>query len=150
MLGSKTLSGGVATLSASTNGLTPGAYPVVAAYSGDANYNASTSSSTTVTLNKATTKTTLSASPNPVTPPGICTLTATVARAAGSGFATGSVTFSAGTTTLGSAKLNTSGVATLSAPTNGVSAGNYPVVAAYGGDSYDDASASSAVTVVVK
>jgi uncharacterized repeat protein (TIGR03803 family) len=149
LLARENLSGGTATLSASTNGYTPGAYPVVATYSGDANYNASTSATYTVTLSKAATKTTLNASPNPVTRPAACTLKATVARAAGSGFATGAVTFSVATTTIGSAKLNGSGVAILTASTASVGSGSYPIVATYGGDSSDGGS-SSTVTVVVK
>jgi uncharacterized repeat protein (TIGR03803 family) len=149
-LATVTLSGGKASTSASTNGIAPGGYPVVAAYSGDATYSASTSPSYTVTLNKAATKTTLTASPNPVTPPAACTLTAKVARTTGSGFATGTVTFSVNGTAVGSAKLNASGVATLSAATGSVAAGSYPVIAKYGGDGDDNTSTSSVVTVVVK
>ena len=101
-------------------------------------------------MNKAVTKTTLTASPNPVTPPAACTLTATVVRSAGSGFATGTVTFSVNGNAVGSAKVDASGVATLSAATGSVAAGSYPVVATYGGDASDSASVSAAVTVTVK
>jgi uncharacterized repeat protein (TIGR03803 family) len=144
------LSSGKATLTAGTSTLPPGTYQLTAAYSGDSNYNASASSAYTVTLNKAATKTTLTASPNPVTSPAVCTLTATVTRSAGSGFATGTVTFSVQGTALGSAKLNGSGVATFSAPTAGIAAGSYPVVATYSGDASDTVSASTALTVKVQ
>ena len=143
---------GKATLAAPTNGFPTGSYPIVATYSGDANYNSSASAAYTVTLNKAATSTTLTASPNPVTPPAKCTLTATVKRTASgaAGFATGSVTFSVGTTVIGTAPLNGSGVATLSAGTSGIATGSYPVEAKYSGDSSDIASTSSPVSVVVQ
>jgi len=85
-----------------------------------------------------------------VTSPAVCTLTATVTRSVGSGFATGTVTFSVQGTALGSAKLNGSGVATFSAPTAGIAAGSYPVVATYSGDASDTVSASTALTVKVQ
>jgi len=104
-----------------------------------------------------TTSTTLTASPNPVTPPANVTLTATVARTTGpgtptggSGTPTGSVTFSSGTVVLGKASLNGSGVASLSAISKGVAAGTYPVVATYSGDTNDVGSASAAVDVSVE
>jgi hypothetical protein len=152
-LGSGTVNtSGKATLAAPTNGFPTGSYPIVATYSGDANYNSSASAAYTVTLNKAATSTTLTASPNPVTPPAKCTLTATVKRTASgaAGFATGSVTFSVGTTVIGTAPLNGSGVATLSAGTSGIATGSYPVEAKYSGDSSDIASTSSPVSVVVQ
>jgi Bacterial Ig-like domain (group 3) len=97
-----------------------------------------------------TTKTTLAAAPNPVTPPANVTLTATVTRTTGSGTPGGSVTFSVGTTVLGKVSVNGSGVATLSASSKGVAAGTYPVVATYSGDSSDVESVSAAVNVTVE
>jgi hypothetical protein len=84
--------------------------------------------------------------------PSQCTLTATVKRTASgaAGFATGSVTFSVATTVIGTANLNGSGVATLSAGTSGIAADQYPVTAKYNGDASDVASSSSAVTVTVQ
>jgi uncharacterized repeat protein (TIGR03803 family) len=143
-------SSGVVSFSASSNGLAPGSYPVVATYAGDSNYSGS-SGSKTVVLNKATTTTTMTASPNPVTSPAACTLTATVKRSASSstGYATGSVTFSVGPTVIATVNLNATGVAKLSAPTSGVPNGTYPVTAKYNGDSSDNTSTSAAVNVVV-
>ena len=97
-----------------------------------------------------TTQTTLTAAPNPVTPPANDTLTATVTRTTGSGTPTGSVTFSVGTTVLGKAILNGAGVATLAASSKGVAAGTYPVVATYSGDTNDVSSTSAAVDITVE
>jgi uncharacterized repeat protein (TIGR03803 family) len=104
----------------------------------------------TLKVTANSTKTTLTASPNPVTPPASVTLTATVTRTTGSGTPTGTVKFTVATTVLGSAKLNSSGIATLAASSSGITAGTYPVVAAYSGDSEDVGSASTAVDVTVK
>ena len=151
-VGSATVStSGTATLSASTATLAAGTYPVAASYSGDGNYMGSASSAVNVTLNKAATTVTLAAAPNPVTPPAKCTLTATVKRPSGyAGFATGTVTFYVGTAVIGSANLNGSGVATLSAATNGIAAANYSLTAKYNGDSGDAAATSAPVTVTVQ
>jgi hypothetical protein len=60
---------------------------------------------------------------------------------------TGSVSFLNGTASLGTATLNSSGVATLSL--SSLSEGSYAVTAAYGGDSNYAAGTSSAVTLTV-
>ena len=142
-------SSGVATLSANTSGIAPGVYPVIATYAGSPTYNSSTSSAVDVLL-KAASSTTLAASPNPVTPPAIVTLTATVKRSGAAETPTGDVTFYDGSTVVGTANLNASGVATLSSPTNGIPAGKYAVTAAYNGDNSDGTSTSPAVTVQVE
>jgi hypothetical protein len=88
----------------------------------------------------------------PVTPPAAVTLTATVARSA-SGAAdtpTGSITFSTDGITLATVKLNSKGVASITASSNGYPAGKYPITAKYSGDASDAASTSSSVTVTVK
>jgi uncharacterized repeat protein (TIGR03803 family) len=150
-LGSATLnSNGVATFTASSNGVPAGAYPVVATYSGASNYDSSASSPVTVTLLKAITTTTLAASPSTVTPPGEVTLTATVSRQSGVGIPTGTVTFSVGTLILGSAKVNGSGIAALTASSQGIAAGTYSITAKYSGDSSDNTSTSSPTTVIVQ
>jgi hypothetical protein len=102
----------------------------------------------TVAANGSTT--TLTATPNPVTPPNTVALTATVTRKGGGGTPTGQVTFHYGALALGSATLNGSGVAVLNAATNGVPAGNYAVTCTYNGDGSDAASSSPAVTVTVE
>ncbi len=143
---------GIASLTATSNGLPPATYPVIATYAGDTTYGGSVSPAVNVTLAKAPTATTLTASPTTVTPPASVTLTATVKRTASgaSGTPTGSVTFTTGGETLATVKLNASGVAKLTAPSSGYPAGSYPIKAVYGGDSGDSTSTSTAVTVTVK
>ena len=149
-IGSATLSSGIASLTASSNGQAPGSYPIVASYGGDSNYNASASSAVTVKLNKAATATALTASPNPVTPPASVTLTATVTRTASgsTGEPTGSVTFYYGPVALGTINLK-SGKAVLTAGTGGVSAGSYGITAKYNPDAGDESSTSAVVKVTV-
>jgi uncharacterized repeat protein (TIGR03803 family) len=145
------LNNGVATFTASTNGLPTGTYPITAKYSGDSNYNAS-SGTDSVTLEAAPTVTTLTASPTTVTPPGSVTLTATVQRSAtgATGTPTGSVTFYAnGSDALATVKVNSSGVATITASSKGYPAGKYPITAKYLGDASDTSSTSSAVSVTL-
>jgi uncharacterized repeat protein (TIGR03803 family) len=151
VVGTGTLSDGVATATVATNGIAPATYPVVANYLGNSTYNKSSSTVLDVVLNKAPTTTTLSASPSSVTPPAKVTLTATVIRSASeAGKATGTVTFYYGDTDLGSATLNTSGVATLTQSSSGIPAGTYAINARYNGDTYDSSSVSSAVNVMVE
>ncbi len=144
---------GVATLSATTNGQAPGSYPVIGTYSGNSTYNPSTSPATSVTVNKAPTSTVLTASPTSVTPPASVTLTATVKRSTSgaAGTPTGSVTFYAnGSTALATIKVNSSGVAKLTASTAGYAAATYSITAKYTGDGSDVASTSSVVKVTLK
>jgi uncharacterized repeat protein (TIGR03803 family) len=132
------------------NSVLPGHYGIYAIYSGDLNYNPSTSPDYTVILNKAVTKTTLGAVPSQVTPPANVTLTATVKRSAGTGDASGTVTFSVGSFALGTVNVNGFGVATLKASSSGQAAGSYPVTARYNGDAGDEPSTSNVQTVTVK
>jgi len=148
-IGSATLNSGVAKFSANSSGIAPGIYPVIATYSGSSTYNSSVSAPVDVFL-KAATSTTIAAFPNPVTPPAAETLTATVKRSGATGTPTGDVTFYSGSTVLGTANLNSSGVATFSGPTSGIGAGKYAVTAAYNGDNSDGTSTSPAVTVQVE
>jgi uncharacterized repeat protein (TIGR03803 family) len=152
LIGTAKLSAGTASYTASTAALPPGTYPVSASYSGDATYSASVSTASSVTLNAAPTATTLTANPTTVAPPATVTLTATVKRSASgaTGTPTGSVTFSSGSVTLGTASLNGSGVATYAASSSGIAAGRYPVTAKYNGDSEDAASTSASATVTVE
>jgi Ca2+-binding RTX toxin-like protein len=83
------------------------------------------------------TTTTGSAAASP-TPLGQAVLHATVAHANGSAVPTGSVTFKEGSTVIGSANLNGSGVATLDAAA--LSLSTHTITAIYGGDSVYEAS----------
>jgi hypothetical protein len=95
----------------------------------------------------AATKTTLTASPTSASIGSAVTFTAKVAETAGIAIPTGSVTFSNGATTLGSGTLNAGGTATLT--TSSLAVGIHSVTAAYGGDSANSASTSSAVSVTI-
>jgi len=99
-----------------------------------------------LTVNMAPTTTTLSVSNSSLNPGQSVTLTATVTAAAG--MPTGTVSFYDGTTLLGTAPLNTSGVATLS--TTSLSAGaTHVITATYSGDSNFLTSTTTASTSVV-
>ena len=88
----------------------------------------------------------LSTAPSTVTAGQTVTITATL-TSAGSVVPTGSVSFLNGTSSLGTATLDSSGVATLSL--SSLSEGSYAVTAAYGGDINYAAGTSNAVTLTV-
>jgi len=125
-----TLTGGKASLS--TSSLSKGSHSITAAYSGDANYTGSNSSTLTQNVTLIGTTTSLTSSPNPSHRGQTVTFTATVKPTSGTGTPTGTVTFLDSSTPLGSPALNTSGVATFS--TSSLSAGTHSITAKYGGD----------------
>ncbi len=107
----------------------------------------------TLSVLKAPTSTILAASPASVTRPGSSLLTATVARSTSGaeGTPSGSVTFYADDRYfIGTAKLNSAGVATIDPSSAGVAPGSYSITAKYSGDASDTASTSSPVTVTVQ
>ena len=136
-LGSSRLSGsGKASL---TFQLATGAHNIVATYEGDANNGGSVSPTTSVPVIPATTTTTLSANANPITADSQLTITATVSG--NGGIPGGAVTFFADSTTLGTARLDSTGVAHDSFSTLVV--GMHAITAVYGGD-INDATSTSA------
>jgi subtilase family serine protease len=147
---------GVATTTTSFS--TGGAHTIIAAYSGDTNYYASTSGTTTINVGasgSATTTTTLAVNPTTVALYGALTLTATVQSSA-AGTVAGTVTFTIAGTTVGTASVTAGasgiGTATLAVssatPTLGFAAGSDTITAAYGGDSlYGGSSGTVAATV---
>jgi hypothetical protein len=142
-LGTSSLSAsGVATLAVTV--LPVGTDSITAAYSGDSNFSAATSSPMSQTVQQASTSTTLTASSGAA----VLTLTATVSSPAG--MPSGTVTFMDGTTQLGSTSVNGSGVATLSSLTT-LTAGTNNITASYSGGSGSNfaASTSSAAPVAV-
>jgi uncharacterized repeat protein (TIGR03803 family) len=148
-IGSSPLVNGTATLSVTVpTTVTPGTYAVTAKYGGDASDQSSTSSAKSVIV-QAVTTTALSADPNPVPADEEVTFMATITEKYGSGVPTGSVTFTTGGTTVGSAPLNGSGVASLSFSDFGIAAGTYPVTATYSGDTNNEVS-SATVNLVIK
>ena len=139
-LGTGTIGSGKATFGIST--LAVGSHSITGAYGGDANYNSSTSSVLTQTVNKASTTVALTSSLNPSTYGASVTFTATVTPSA----ATGTVTFKDGSTTLGTGTIS-SGRATFGTSTLAV--GSHSITAAYGGDANDNSSTSSTLTQTV-
>jgi hypothetical protein len=119
-----------------------GTYAVTATYPGDSNNTASTSGVAPVAVMAATSTTALQASPTAGAVNAQVTLTASVTG----DNPTGKVSFTAGSTNLGTATL-AAGAATLQ--TSFASAGSYPVTAAYAGDQNNAASTSSPVTITI-
>jgi len=146
-VGSGTLNaGGTATLDWTPG--TVGNHAVTATYPGSTTDAASTSAPpiiVTVTGSLIATTTALTASASSLTAGQTLTLTATVTPASGVAPA-GTVSFLSGTASLGSASLNSSGVATLMVTP---AAGSYSITASYGGSSIDEPSVSAAVPVTV-
>jgi len=136
-LSTATLSSGVGRISYS--GLAPGTHPLTAVYSGDANFTASTSAAQNVTVNQASTTTTVSSSLNPSTYGQAVAFTATVQAPQGIN-PSGTVTFMDGSATLGSASLSNAS-AQLTLP--GLAAGSHSITAAYGGNTYLTGSTST-------
>ncbi|MGD0788036.1 MAG: Ig-like domain repeat protein [Terracidiphilus sp.] len=140
-MGSATLdSTGAATLSDAA--LSPGTHLIAASYTGDANDAVSASAAIGLVVTVIPTATALGASS---TTGGSAQVTL-VAAVVGTGgpTPTGTVTFNDGSTAIGSATLNSSGVATL---IPNLAAGTYTIVAVYSGDSIHGGSTSQPATV---
>jgi uncharacterized protein YjdB len=140
VIGSATLSGGVATFS--TSGLAVGTHSLTAVYSGDANDNSGTSTALAETVSRAPTVTTLASSPDPSAFGQSVTFTASVSPST----ATGSVTFRNGANPIGTAAL-VNGVASLSF--SGLAVGTHSITATYPGSANDATSTSSPVTQTI-
>ena len=141
-LGSGTITNGVATFSLST--LAPGTHPIVATYSGDKNDATSKSTTLVETIQQIGTTTTLTSTPNPANAGASVLLSVNVAMVAGAvadGAVTGKVTFSLGSTVLGSATLDVNGNASISVSTLPVGADN--IVAVYAGNTNYSTSTSA-------
>jgi hypothetical protein len=120
---------------------------ITVSYSGDSNFNASTSAAITQTVNKDSTTSAVSSSANPSVFGQAVTFTATVtANPPGSGTATGTVTFLEGAATLGTGPLS-GGTATLT--TSALVIGTHTITVSYGGDTNFSGSTSTAITQTV-
>jgi hypothetical protein len=140
-----TLSGGSATTS--TSGLGAGTHSVSAIYSGDGDFNASTSSAITQTVNKDASSTNVSSTANPTVFGQSTTFTATVTSGGpAAGPPTGTVTFNDGGASIGSGTLS-GGSASFS--TSGLAVGNHTITVSYGGDGNFTPSTSAAITQTV-
>ena len=136
-LGSGTISGGTVAITTST--LPAGTDTITATYGGDATNNTATGT-TTQTVSKASTTVTLTSSVNPSTANQAVTFTATVPTGV-----TGTVTFTNGSTVIGTSTIS-SKVATVTTST--LPAGSDVITATYNGDmNYGTATASLTQTV---
>ncbi|UWZ86828.1 Ig-like domain repeat protein [Occallatibacter riparius] len=135
-LGTVALASGAA--SVSTSALGAGTHTIQAAYSGDTTFDHS-SASMVETIEAAPSNTTLAASPNPAYATQPVTLKAIVSGTGGT--LGGTVAFFDGTTSLGSADVNSSGTASLTVAFS--AAGVHALEARYSGNAYFSPSASA-------
>jgi hypothetical protein len=127
-------------------GFLGGTHTITAAYGGDANDTASTSSALTQTINSASASVTVGANPNPASFGQTVTLTATVTPSVSGDLASGTVTFLDGTSSLGSASLSNN-VAQISVGNFAI--GSHSITATYAGDRNFSGSTSAALSEVV-
>ncbi|HLO30005.1 MAG TPA: Ig-like domain repeat protein, partial [Anaerolineales bacterium] len=161
--GTVALASGVAHPSSDEGPLAAGSYSFQATYSGDGNYNGSTSPCEPLTVGKANTSTVTTihdATHNAVTSVALGTTVHDSATVNGSGFGTptGSVTFTFFTTSdqctgdsvaAGSITLDASGIAHPSDPFGPLAAGSYSFQATYSGDNNYNASTSDCEPLTV-
>jgi large repetitive protein len=145
-IGTVNLAGSPGTATFTTSTLAVGSHSMTAVYMGDSNYGPGTSSPITQVVNQVLTTTTVAAAPNPGYAGGAIAITATVTPAVGVATPTGTVTFTSGTTTLGTATLGATGTATIN-PTFAV--GTYSIVATYAGTTNDAGSASASLSLTI-
>jgi large repetitive protein len=119
-----------------------GQHQIVAMYSGDANNQPASSNTMVQTVQIVGTNVTLISSTNPSLANTPLTLTSTVVGKGGS--VTGTVTFEDGTSALGAANVNSSGVAVYIV--SGLSPGLHSIIAVYGGDANNSQSTSPILT----
>ena len=144
-LGTAALGGaGQATFSVAT--LNVANHTLKATYSGDQNFNASTTAPLTQTITRGSTTVALVSSANPSPSHGTVQITATVVGT-GEGAATGSVTFLDGGNSLGARVLTSGGHATFI--TSALTIGNHPITASYEGDANYTGSSSDTLIQVV-
>jgi hypothetical protein len=140
VLGSVTPNNNVATLSVNT--LMPGSHSIKASYSGDTNFQAATSTALSQVVSAATTTTVVTSSMNPQLVGQSITFTASVSSQF-AGVATGSMTFKAGATTLGTVALSGNQA---SLTTSYSTTGTRSITAHYSGDTNNAASVSTALS----
>jgi subtilase family serine protease len=146
-LGTASLASSVATLTLAGSSLSTGANTVLATYGGNASFTGATASVTVTLTGTSTTSisttTSLSANPASISTTQSTALTATVKPAT-----SGTVTFSAGTSVLGSAPLSASGTATLTLSAGKLLLGSNTIAATYSGTAaFTGSTGTAAVTV---
>jgi uncharacterized delta-60 repeat protein len=133
------LVGGLDRATLSTAALSVGSHTITAIYQGDGTF-AGSSSSAPVVVNKASSRTLLTASPAPAVFGQVVSFTvAVLALAPGQGTPTGTVAFTDGSTTIATLTLNSVGRATFT--TASLSRSGHTISANYGGDGHFLASA---------
>ncbi|MBX5445539.1 Ig-like domain repeat protein [Sphaerobacter sp.] len=139
------------TATCTTAALSAGEHTIRAAYSGDATYAPSEAPAFTHTVQQAASQVSRVTDRPVVTAGEPVTLTATVTvLPPGAGVPTGTVTFFAGATPLGTVTLTSNaGVATATLTTASLAAGTHVITAAYSGDANVAASTSAALTQYV-
>jgi hypothetical protein len=147
-IGTGTLSGTPAMATLTLSNLSVGTHPITATYPGDG-YNAAATSGAPLNqvIAQTITSTTVAATPNPGIAGGATAITATVKVTVGSATPGGTITFTSGSTLLGSAAIKgNTGQATI----NPLLVPNtYLIVATYTGDTNDAGSASTPFSLVV-
>jgi hypothetical protein len=133
--------------SVTTASLAVGTDNVTAIYIGDPNDTGSTSAPLAITIVQAPTTTTVASSQNPLQTLTPVVISATVANG-GTQNATGVVTFTEDSATVGTGTLNASGVAAVSLPS--LTVGSHAFVASYAGDALNLPSVSAPFTQVVQ
>jgi len=118
-----------------------GIYNVVANYTADTRFQPSSSSTVREVVNGANSVTRLTASPNPAAVTQSVTFSVMVRDAQGSVDPTGTVSFSSDGAAIGTATLNTGGVATIS--TSSLTVGAHHIVATYAGSADFNTSSAS-------
>jgi hypothetical protein len=144
LMGSSSVSAQAAQLSVPS--FSAGSHSITAAYSGDGNFNACSSTVLTQQVKLVTTQTILTTGSNPALSGQSLTLTATIVPGL-SGSPSGTVTFYDGSTAIGSGTVAGS-VATFSTTT--LSVGTHTLTAAYAGDQNFAASTSAALSEAVQ
>ena len=128
--------------------MTVGSQTITASYSGDSNFSTSTSAGLTQTVNQASTSTTVSSSVNPSSFGESVIFTATVGPVTpGAGTPSGTISFYDGATLLGTATLDSSGVAHFTIST--LARGSHSITTHYSGDIDFDLSLSAILTQVI-
>ena len=138
---------GKATCTTSTLAL--GTHPIVASYTGDANFSDSTSSTLSQVVNPASTSVSISSSASNSTVNQSVTFTATVSSTTGGTAFSGTMTFTDGSNTICSLAVDaTTGVATCT--DTSLTAGSHTITATYGGDTNFATSSKSLTQSVSK
>ncbi len=148
-LGMVGLSGTTATFSTTATQLSVGTHTITASYSGDTNFTASSDSvlQTVTPAITTTTTTTVSSSSNSSVFGQSVTFTATVTPDSGIFDNSGTVTFSDGSTSLGTVELS-SATATFSTTATQLSGGMHTITASYSGDMNFTSSSGSVLQTV--